>query len=266
MSLPFRTRLRGALAAVLLLSMPLAALADTVSVAVAANFKKAAEEIGAAFQKKTGHTVQYAFGATGQFAVQIRNGAPFDVLLAADDTTAPKLARDGLADTASGFTYARGALVLYSVALPVKDQAEAILRKGDFAHIAIADPKVAPYGAAAMDALRKLGLLDALAPKIVQGANIGQTFDFVATQNAQLGFVALSQAIGSGKGQWWTVPQADYPPIDQSAIQLKHGAANPAARAYLEFLRGPEARAVIEKYGYTLPGCGLTHKSQDGIF
>jgi molybdate transport system substrate-binding protein len=233
--------------------LPASAQAATVSVAVAANFKKAAEEIGAAFQAKTGDSAQYAFGATGQFAAQIRNGAPFEVLLAADDTTAPALARDGFAQADSNFVYARGTLVLYSLTLPVQADGEAALRKGDFAYIAVADPKTAPYGAAGVATLHKLGLYDGLAARIVQGSNIGQTFDFVATGNAQLGFVALSQAIGSGKGQWWVVPQADYAPINQSAIVLKPGAADPAAKAYLDFLRGPEARAVMEKYGYAVP-------------
>lgn len=243
--------------AALLLALPLAfaaqARAETITVAVAANFKKPAEEIGAAFKAKTGIDVKYAFGATGQFAAQIRNGAPFDVLLAADDTTAPALAKDGFAVAATNFVYARGTLVLYSTTLPVKDQGEQILRKGDFAHVSIANPKTAPYGTAAIEAMKKMGVYDALKPKIVEGSNIGQTFDFVATGNAQAGFVALSQAIGAGKGQWWVVPQADYAPIDQSAIVLKPGADKADVKAYLDYLRGSEARAVIEKYGYVIP-------------
>ncbi|MEO1766287.1 molybdate ABC transporter substrate-binding protein [Thiobacter aerophilum] len=246
--------LRGA---ALLLALPLAfaaqARAETITVAVAANFKKPAEEIGVLFKAKTGNEVKYAFGATGQFAAQIRNGAPFDVLLAADDTTTKALAKEGHAVAATDFIYARGALVLYSTTLPVKAQGEQILRKGDFQHLAIANPKTAPYGAAAIEAMKKMGVYEAIKPKIVEGQNIGQTFDFVATGNAQAGFVALSQAIGAGKGQWWVVPQADYSPIDQSAVVLKPGADKPAAKAYLDFLRGPEARAVIDKYGYTIP-------------
>lgn len=243
--------------AALLMALPLAltvpARAETITVAVAANFKKPAEEIGAAFKAKTGIDVKYAFGATGQFAAQIRNGAPFDVLLAADDTTTPALAREGFAVPATHFVYARGTLVLYSTTLPVKEQGGQILRKGDFAHLAIANPKSAPYGAAAIEAMKKMGVYDALKPRIVEGSNIAQTFDFVATGNAQLGFVALSQAIGAGRGQWWAVPQADYTPIDQSAIVLKPGAEKAAVKAYVDYLRGPEARAVIEKYGYAIP-------------
>lgn len=244
--------------AALLLTLPLAlavqARAETITVAVAANFKKPAEEIGALFKAQTGNEVKYAFGATGQFAAQIRNGAPFDILLAADDTTAPALAKDGFAVASSNFVYARGTLILYSTTLPVKEQGEQILRKGDFAHISIANPKTAPYGAAAIEAMQKMGVYDAIKPKIVEGSNIGQAFDFVATGNAQLGFVALSQGIGAGKGQWWVVPQADYTPIDQSGILLKPGADKPAAKAYLEFLRtSPEVRAVITKYGYSIP-------------
>lgn len=251
---PFTTMLRRA---VLVLGLPFVltatAQAQAITVAVAANFKKPAEEIGAAFKAQSGVEVKYAFGATGQFAAQIRNGAPFDILLAADDTTAPKLAQDGYAVAASNFIYARGTLVLYSTTLPVKTQGEAILRKGDFAHLAIANPRTAPYGTAAVEALNKMGLYDGLKPRIVEGSNIGQTFDFVATGNAQLGFVALSQAIGSDQGEWWTVPQADYAAIDQSAIVLKPGAGKAEAKAYLAFLRGPKAREVIEKYGYTMP-------------
>lgn len=232
---------------------PIAAHASTVTVAVAANFKKAAGEIGAAFTKATGDEVQYAFGATGNFAVQIRNGAPFDVLLAADDTTPRKLADEGLAQADSGFVYARGALVLYSATLPVAADGDRVLRDGRVSHLAVANPKIAPYGAAAMEVIRHLGLADALAPKIVQGANIGQTFDFVGSGNAEAGFVALSQAKSAGHGQWWVVPQADYAPIEQGAILLKPGESNPAAKAYLTFLRGPQAQAVIEKYGYTVP-------------
>lgn len=248
-----RTLRRAALLLALPFALSAAAQAETLTVAVAANFKKPAEEIGAAFKAKTGIEVKYAFGATGQFAAQIRNGAPFDILLAADDTTAPKLAKDGFALQATNFIYARGTLVLYSTTLPVKEQGEAILRKGDFAHLSIANPKTAPYGAAAVEAMTKMGLYDKLKPKIVEGANIGQTFDFVATGNAQVGFVALSQAIGSGKGQWWVTPQTDYAPIDQSAIVLKPGENKADVKAFLDFLRGPEARTVIEKYGYTIP-------------
>lgn len=244
---------RAGLALVLPFALAASAQAETLTVAVAANFKKPAEEIGAAFKAKTGDEVKYAFGATGQFAAQIRNGAPFDILLAADDTTAPALAKDGLALASSNFVYARGTLVLYSTTLPLKEQGEQILRKGDFAHVSIANPKTAPYGTAAIEAMKKMGVYDALKPKIVEGSNIGQTFDFVATGNAQAGFVALSQAIGAGKGQWWVVPQADYAPIDQSAILLKPGENKAVAKAYLDFLRGPEARTVIEKYGYTNP-------------
>lgn len=244
---------RTALVLCLPFALMTSARAEAITVAVAANFKKPAEEIGVAFKAQSGVEVKYAFGATGQFAAQIRNGAPFDILLAADDTTAPALAKDGLAVASSNFVYARGTLVLYSATLPVKVQGEQILRKGDFAHISIANPKTAPYGAAAIDAMKKMGVYDALKPKIVEGSNIGQTFDFVATGNAQAGFVALSQAIGAGKGQWWPVPQVDYAPIDQSAIILKPGTDKADVKAYLQFLRGPAARAVIEKYGYTIP-------------
>ncbi|MGE0106319.1 MAG: molybdate ABC transporter substrate-binding protein, partial [Thiomonas sp.] len=156
---------RAGLALVLPFALAASAQAETLTVAVAANFKKPAEEIGAAFKAKTGDEVKYAFGATGQFAAQIRNGAPFDILLAADDTTAPALAKDGLALASSNFVYARGTLVLYSTTLPVKEQGEQILRKGDFAHVSIANPKTAPYGTAAIEAMKKMGVYEPLKPK-----------------------------------------------------------------------------------------------------
>lgn len=249
----WKARAAGLFAAWLLtLGAAAPAMAGTITVAVAANFKQAAAEIGQAFEAASGNKVQYAFGATGAFAAQIRNGAPFDVLLAADDTTGPKLAAQGFGDAASGFVYARGTLVLYSTQAPLDDGAAA-LRKGDFAHLAIADPKTAPYGAAAVEAMQHLNVYSALQGRLVQGSNIGQTFDFVKTGNAQLGFVALSQAIAAGKGHWWVVPQADYKPINQSALLLKHGQGNAVAAAYLHFLRGPQAAAVMRKYGYAVP-------------
>ena len=232
---------------------PLAAHAATLTVAVAANFKAAAQDIGTAFHKQTGDTVQYAFGATGQLAGQIRNGAPFDVLLAADDTTGPKLAEAGVAGADSAFIYAQGTLVLYSTSLPVKAEGAAALKQADYTHLAIANPKTAPYGAAAVSVLQKMGLYDQVKPRIVEGGNIGQAFDFTATGNAQLGFVALSQAIAAGKGEWWTVPAADYAPIRQGAIVLKPGEGKPVVTAYLDFLRGPIARKIIEQYGYAIP-------------
>ena len=241
------------LAVMVIALLPALAWADGVQVAVAANFKKAAEEIGVAYTKATGNKVEYAYGATGQFAMQIRNGAPFDVLLAADDSTAPKLAQEGFALADTGFVYARGALVLYSTTLPVREQGLQLLRQGQFEHLAVANPKTAPYGAAALQALQSLHLLDQLQGKIVQGNDIGQTFEFVATGNAQLGFVALSQAIAAGRGQWLLLSPQSYAPINQSAILLKPGADKAVARDYLKFLRGPEARALIEKYGYTIP-------------
>lgn len=249
----FRHAAVCAAAVSLLACAPIAAQAATLTVAVAANFKTAAQDIGTAFHKATGDTVQYAFGSTGQLAGQIRNGAPFDVLLAADDTTGPKLAKAGVARADSAFIYAQGALVLYSTTLPVKTDGAAALKGDGYTHLAIANPKTAPYGAAAVATLNKLGLYDQVKPRIVEGGNIGQAFDFTATGNAQLGFVALSQAIASGKGQWWTVPAGDYPPIRQGAIVLKPGEGKPVVAEYLKFLRGPEARKIIEQYGYTFP-------------
>jgi molybdate transport system substrate-binding protein len=229
----------------------LPASAAEVSAAVAANFTKPAEELSAAFTAKTGDTVMFSFGATGGLYTQISQGAPFEVFLAADSRRPARAVSEGLGVAGTVFTYAVGKLALYSPTLDVSDGA-AVLAARDFQHIAIADPATAPYGAAAVEVIDKLGLTAALAPRQVTGENISQTLQFVESGNAELGFVALSQVAGKSAAQVWLVPAEEYAPIRQDAVLLKTGEANPAARAFLDFLKGDEARAIIEAYGYKM--------------
>lgn len=231
------------------------ALADQVQVAVAANFTAPMQAIASAFEKDTGHSVQASYGATGQFYAQISNGAPFDVFLSADDSTPAKLEQEGLSVKGSRFTYAIGTLVLWSPKQGFVDDQGAVLKKGEFKHLSIANPKAAPYGLAATQTLAKLGLSDSLKSKIVEGQNITQALQFVSTGNAELGFVALSQVYKNGKitsGSAWVVPETMYEPIRQDALILKKGEANPAAKALVEYLRGPKAAEIIKAYGYQL--------------
>jgi molybdate transport system substrate-binding protein len=240
-----------ALAVSAAISLP--SVAGEVKVAVAANFTEAAKEIGALFEKATGDKAVFSFGATGQLYAQITQEAPFEVFLSADRKTPKKAVEEGLALKDSLFTYATGKVVLFS---KEKDfvKGEETLKQGKFAKIAIANPETAPYGAAGVEVLKKLGVYDALAPKIVQGNNIAQAYQFVDTGNAELGFVALSQVITKNEGSRWIVPDDLYATIAQDAVLLKKGEGNPAAKAFLTFLQGPEARAVKEKFGYGVGG------------
>jgi len=230
-----------------------AAYAETVSVAVASNFTAPMQKIAAQFEQDTGHKAQLSFGATGKFYAQIHNGAPFGVLLAADDTTPAKIAQEGMGEAATRFTYAVGKLVLWSNAAGYVDAQGEVLKQNNFQHIAIANPKVAPYGLAAQQTLAKLGLLESMQPKFVQGENIGQTYQFAATGNAQLGFVALSQVMANEKittGSAWLVPAHMHDPIRQDAILLSNAKDNEAAKALMAYLKGDKARAIIRAYGY----------------
>jgi len=232
-----------------------AALADEVQVAVAANFSAPIQAIAKDFEKDTGHKLVASFGATGQFYAQIKNGAPFEVFLAADDSTPAKLEQEKATVPGSRFTYAIGKLALWSAKDGYVDAKGDVLRKGDFQHLSIANPKTAPYGLAATQVLDKLGLKDKLAGKFVEGQNIGQAFQFVSTGNAELGFVALSQVYKDGKvtaGSAWIVPADLYAPIRQDAVILEKGKDNAAAKALVEYLKGPKAAAVIKSYGYEL--------------
>jgi len=232
-----------------------AAQAEEVQVAVAATCAGAFQKIAASFTASTGHKVVSSSGSTGKFYTQIQQGAPFDVLLAADDDTPAKLEGEGLAVKGQHFTYAMGKLVLWSAKPDGVGKDGEVLKKGEFTHLALANPKLAPYGAAGMEALKALNLLAAVQPKIVQGENIAQAFQYVATGNAEIGFVALAQVAAPDKpagGAHWLVPASLYTPIRQDAALLSKGADNPAAKALLAYLKGDVAKAVIQSYGYGL--------------
>ena len=229
--------------------------AADVQVAVAANFATPMQQIAAEFTKETGHRALLAYGGTGKFYAQIVNGAPFAVFLAADDTTPARLEKEGHAVAGSRFTYATGRLALWSATPGLVDGKGEVLRSGKFARLAIANPKTAPYGTAAVETLTRLDLLAATQGKFVQGENIAQTLQFVATGNAELGFVAVSQIFRDGKlsgGSAWVVPEAMHEPIQQDAVLLVRGRDNPAAGALLDYLKGPRARAIIRSFGYDL--------------
>jgi molybdate transport system substrate-binding protein len=229
--------------------------ADEILVAVAANFTAPMQQIATAFEKETGHKVQAAYGATGKFYAQIKNGAPFDVLLSADDETPARLLRENAAVTGSPFTYAVGTLVLWSAKTAIVDGAGAVLKNGGFDHLAIANPKLAPYGAAAVEVMKALGVYDAVLPRIVTGESIGQAHQFVSTGNALLGFVALSQVLKEGRieGSAWIIPARLHAPIRQDAVILLKGKGKPAAEALMQYLKSDKARAIIQSFGYALP-------------
>lgn len=227
--------------------------ADEVQVAVAANFTAPIQAIAADFEKDTGHKLVAAYGATGQFYTQIKNGAPFEVFLAADDTTPAKLESEGDTVKGSRFTYAVGTLALWSAKDGYVDSKGQVLKDNAFQHLSIANPKAAPYGLAATQVLDKLGLTAQVKSKIVEGQNITQAYQFVSTGNAELGFVALSQIYKDGKvssGSAWIVPAELHDPIKQDAVILSKGRDNPAAVALMDYLKGPKAAAIIQAYGY----------------
>ena len=245
------------LAASLLLGLAFtpSAQAGEVQVAVAANFAGPIARIGEAFTAATGHVLKLSAGSTGRFYAQIVAGAPFEVLVAADDETPKKLIAEGHAVAGSNFTYAIGKLVLWSTQAGFVDSQAAVLSSDKVKHIAIANPKVAPYGAAALEVLKARGLLDAVTPKLVTAESIAQAYQFAATGNAELGFVALSQVAVPGKapvGSYWLVPQNLYGEIRQDAVLLKTGEKNPAAKALLDFLKTEAAKQTIRDFGYGL--------------
>ncbi|WP_223471891.1 MULTISPECIES: molybdate ABC transporter substrate-binding protein [unclassified Pseudomonas] len=230
-----------------------AAQAAEVQVAVASNFTAPIQAIAADFEKDTGHKLVAAYGATGQFYTQIKNGAPFEVFLAADDTTPAKLESEGDAVKGSRFTYAVGTLALWSAKDGYVDSQGQVLKHNDFQHLSIANPKAAPYGLAATQVLDKLGLTAQVKSKLVEGQNITQAYQFVSTGNAELGFVALSQVYKDGKvtgGSAWIVPAELHDPIKQDAVILNKGRDNPAAVALVDYLKSPKAVAIIQTYGY----------------
>jgi molybdate transport system substrate-binding protein len=223
-----------------------------VKIAVAANFTDATREIAPLFEQATGHTTKISYGSTGKLYSQIEHGAPFEVFLAADTKRPKKAETEGLAVSGSRFVYAKGKLVLWSAKPDLFKDGEAFLASGAFDHLAMANPKTAPYGLAAEQVMQHLNLLPTLAPKLVKGDSISQTFQFVTTGNAEAGFVAFAQIKGwqGESGTLWEIPTDYYAPIDQAAVLLKKGEANPAATAYLKFLKSDAAREVIERYGY----------------
>ena len=226
-----------------------------VSVAVASNFTAPMQKIALAFEQDTGHKALLAFGATGGLYAQIKNGAPFQVFLAADKEVPARIEKEGLGVTGSQFTYAIGKLVLWSKQPGLVDDKGEVLSKGGFDKLAVASPKLAPYGAATIETLTKLGLLTQLKPKFVEGSNIGQTLQFVASKNAALGFVALSQVFADGRiteGSAWIVPASFHAPILQNAVLLVQGKDNVAATALLRYLKTERAQAIISAYGYDL--------------
>lgn len=254
--LPFTATAHGmAVALAFAFAFARPAHADEVLVAVASNFASPLRQIAERFTAETGHRVSLASGSTGKLRAQIQGGAPFAVLIAADEDTPAQLVDEGLAVPGTSFTYAVGKLVLWSAIPGRMDGGAQVLRTGGFKHLAVANPKLAPYGAAAMEVLHKLGLAQTLASRIVQGENIAQAHQFVATGNAELGFVALSQVVVPGQppsGSFWLVPADWHAPIRQNAVLLRVGAEQPAAKALLAYLRSDAARSVIRSWGYGL--------------
>lgn len=250
-----KTIMRSVLLAVTGISLAIPAMAAEVNVAVAANFTAPMKQIVAEFEKETGHKAVLSFGSSGKFYAQIKNGAPFQLLLSADDEKPIQLVKDGLGVGDSRFTYAVGTLVLWSPKAGFVDAKGDVLGKGLYNKLAIANPKLAPYGVAAMEVLTKQGLLSAVTPKFVQGENISQTFQFVSSGNAELGFIALSQVMKDGKitsGSAWIVPGRLHTPIRQDAVLLSSGKDNAAARALLGYLKSDKAKKIIRAYGYEI--------------
>lgn len=244
----------AAAAAAVSLAFAAPAQADEIQVAVAANFTAPAQDLAPIFEKQTGHKVKLSFGSTGAFYAQIKNGAPFDILLAADAKTPAKMEKEGSGVAGSSFTYAQGKLVFWS-SDAAKVTGEKTMTEMKFDKCAVADPKLAPYGEAAYQTLESFKLLDQYKPKFVTGNNIGKTFQYVKTANAEVGFVALSQVFKNGKftsGSGWIVPAKYYKPIDQDAILLKHGENSAAAQAFMKFLKSDEANKLKLSYGYAV--------------
>jgi molybdate transport system substrate-binding protein len=232
------------------------ALADETQIAVAANFASPARKLAGQFAQRTGHRLALSSGSTAKLYAQIRNGAPFDAFLSADDETPLRMEKERLAVAGSRFTYAVGKLVLWSPKPAMVDDQGNVLRARAFNRLAIANPRLAPYGAAAKEAMEKLGVWQGLQEKLVQGENIAQTYQFVSSGNADLGFIALSQlpeGSARGAGSHWLVPAELHAPLRQDAVLLERGASNGAALAFLEYLRSAPARELIRAHGYEPP-------------
>ena len=228
--------------------------AAEVTVAVASNFSLPMRKIAAHFEVESGYKVRLSFGSTGALYAQIKNGGPFHLLLAADQEAPARLEKEGLGIAGTRFTYAQGRLVLWSRQAGLVDKEGEILKTGHFQKLALANPKLAPYGLAAMETLRSLSVTEQLKPKLVQGENISQAYQFVETENAQIGFVAMSQVFSEGqllKGSTWIVPPQLYSPIRQDAILLLAGQNNSAATELMRYLKTDKAKSVMSAYGYS---------------
>lgn len=250
----FSRHLRLFLSTAALLLASWSAQAAQATVAVAANFAEPLRALAAVLEKTTGHRLEIVVGATGRLYAQIANGAPFDLFLAADQATAAKAESEGLTVPGSRFLYATGQLVLWSVRPDLVDKQGQVLRQDGWRRLAVANPRTAPYGAAAMQTLAQLGLTQALAPRLVQGESIAQTYNFAHTGNAELAFVALSQVLEGGRlkgGSMWVVPAQYHEPIRQDAVLLKRGARNEAARALVKLMQSPAGQDLIRSFGYT---------------
>ena len=250
---PFTRLGRLALLLALVLPQALVLAADEIRVAVASNFRPALAVVAERFQQRSGHEVVLIPGSTGKHYAQILNGAPFDAFFAADAERPQRLEEEGRSVPGSRFTYAVGRLVLWSPDAGLVDADGEVLKSDAFRHLAIANPQLAPYGAAARSVLQALGLWEALTPRLVRGENIAQTFQFVISGNAQLGFVARSQLEAPGQefgGSSWLPPPQIYPPIEQQAVLLRD---SPAGRTFMTFMQGEEARAIVRAYGYDSP-------------
>lgn len=243
--------------AVALLSSSVA-LAETATIAVAANFTKTIEMVGEEFTKETGHQLKFSFGPTGKLYAQVKNGAPFDAFFGADERRPLKTIEDGIGIQSSYFVYAQGQIALYSSQYPVKTQPLEVLKQANFKYLAMANPRTAPYGERAETFLKSKGLYDGVKSKLVNGESIAHAFQYVATSNAPIGFVALSQIVDPQspiykKGEYWVVPQADYKPIKQGAVILQRGKDNAAVNAFFDYLKTPKALEIIHSYGYSTP-------------
>ncbi len=249
-------KLHSLLCLLLLTIWPAASVAEEVRVAVAANFLATLNTIATKFEQDSGHTAVVSSGSSGKLYAQIKNGAPFDVFFSADVMRPKLLEEEGFAVPGSRFTYAVGRLTLWHPgSAMIEGNEQSVLLKNDVRHVAIANPKTAPYGAAAKEALQALGLWEQVRDRLVRGENIGQTFHFVFSRNAQLGFVALSQVLGpkvNGEGSRWDVPTHLYAPIRQQAVLLRSGQRQEVARAFLDYVKGARSRNIIERFGYGL--------------
>lgn len=233
-------------------------IAETATIAVASNFTKTIEQVALEFKKDTGHDLKFSFGPTGKLYAQIKNGAPYDAFFAADEKRALRTIDDGMGLKESYFVYAQGQIALYSAKYPVAEQPLQILKNTEFSHLAIANPRTAPYGERAQAFLKSKGLYDGVKSKLVNGESIAHAFQYVATGNAPIGFIALSQIVDPqspvyNKGQYWLVPQKDYAPIKQGAVILKRGESNKVVAQFMEYMKSPKALEIIQAYGYSLP-------------